>query len=167
MYFTTNHDENSWNGTEFEKYGKAASLFAVLTQTMYQSIPLIYSGQEAGNSKRLKFFVKDTITWDHFPYTSFYETLLKLRKANRALASDAGWKILAGSNENSILAFERAKANHRIIVILNVSGTDQEFTLAGLGDNNIMKNVFTGEHETLSGTRKFKLKAYQWIVYKY
>lgn len=24
MYFTSNHDENSWNGTEFEKYGDAA-----------------------------------------------------------------------------------------------------------------------------------------------
>ncbi len=29
VYFTSNHDENSWNGTEFEKYGDAASLMAV------------------------------------------------------------------------------------------------------------------------------------------
>ena len=46
LFFTTNHDENSWNGTEFEKYGDAYKTFAVFSQTMYQGIPLIYNGQE-------------------------------------------------------------------------------------------------------------------------
>jgi cyclomaltodextrinase / maltogenic alpha-amylase / neopullulanase len=31
MRFTTNHDENSWNGTEFERLGDAASTFAAFT----------------------------------------------------------------------------------------------------------------------------------------
>jgi glycosidase len=53
IYFTSNHDENSWNGTEFEKYGDAVQLMAVFCCT-WNGIPMIYSGQETANKKRLK-----------------------------------------------------------------------------------------------------------------
>ena len=33
LFFTSNHDENSWNGTEYEKYGDAAKAFAVFSFT--------------------------------------------------------------------------------------------------------------------------------------
>ncbi|MEP6514207.1 MAG: alpha-amylase family glycosyl hydrolase, partial [Parafilimonas sp.] len=33
LYFTSNHDENSWNGTEYEKYGDAAYTMAVFACT--------------------------------------------------------------------------------------------------------------------------------------
>ena len=60
MNFTTNHDENSWNGTTREKYGDGEKAFAVLSYTL-PGMPLVYSGQEAGLNKRLQFFIKDTI----------------------------------------------------------------------------------------------------------
>ena len=63
LFFTSNHDENTWNGTEYEKYGDAAKAFAVFTFT-WTGIPLIYSGQELPNLKRLKFFDKDCIEWN-------------------------------------------------------------------------------------------------------
>ncbi len=63
MFFTSNHDENSWNGTEFERMGDdAAETFAVLTY-MLPGMPLIYSGQEVGLNRRLQFFEKDSIDW--------------------------------------------------------------------------------------------------------
>ena len=58
LWFTTNHDENSWNGTEYEKYGLAAKALAVFSFT-WDGIPLIYTGQELPNNKRLQFFEKD------------------------------------------------------------------------------------------------------------
>ena len=61
-WFTSNHDENSWNGTEYEKYGDMAKALAVFSCT-WNGIPLIYSGQELPNLKRLKFFEKDAIDW--------------------------------------------------------------------------------------------------------
>ena len=61
-WFTSNHDENSWNGSEYEKYGDAAKALAVHSCT-WQGIPLVYSGQELPNKKRLKFFDKDVIEW--------------------------------------------------------------------------------------------------------
>src|SRR4029078_4351825 len=44
-WFTSNHDENSWNGTEYEKYGDMAKALAVFSCT-WNGVPLISSGQE-------------------------------------------------------------------------------------------------------------------------
>ncbi|MCB0641715.1 MAG: alpha-amylase, partial [Phaeodactylibacter sp.] len=55
MQFTTNHDENSWNGTIEERMGEAGDAMNVLAFT-FDGMPLIYSGQEAGLNKRLEFF---------------------------------------------------------------------------------------------------------------
>ncbi|HNN32233.1 MAG TPA: alpha-amylase family glycosyl hydrolase, partial [Chitinophagaceae bacterium] len=85
LLFTSNHDENSWNGTEYEKYGDAAKAFAVLSCT-FKGISLLYSGQENPNLKRLAFFEKDTIQWNKtFLLEQFYTKLLNLRK-NKAIS---------------------------------------------------------------------------------
>ncbi|MGB8193507.1 MAG: alpha-amylase family glycosyl hydrolase, partial [Chitinophagaceae bacterium] len=85
LYFTANHDENSWNGTEYEKYGPAARALAVFSCT-WNGLPLIYSGQEMPNFKRLKFFDKDPIEWQgEYLLHDFYKALLHLRKTNPAL----------------------------------------------------------------------------------
>ena len=52
MVFTTNHDENSWNGTVYERFGDAVKTFTVLCGVV-KGMPLIYSGQEAGTDKVL------------------------------------------------------------------------------------------------------------------
>ena len=38
MMFTSNHDENSWAGTEFERMGDAARVMALLTFTLQMCI---------------------------------------------------------------------------------------------------------------------------------
>lgn len=79
LYFTSNHDENSWHGTTAELFGDAAEMFAVLTAT-FNGLPLIYSGQEAGLDKRLRFFDKDQILWRDHPNADLYKTLLHLKR---------------------------------------------------------------------------------------
>ena len=62
-FFTSNHDENSHSGSEYERIGDAAKPFAVLCAT-WNGIPLIYNGQELPmTNKRLQFFDKDLIPW--------------------------------------------------------------------------------------------------------
>lgn len=81
LYFTSNHDENSWNGTEYEKYGVYAKALAVFSAFFKCSVPLIYSGQENANTKRLSFFDKDPLEWSSEPpLADFYKTLLTTRK---------------------------------------------------------------------------------------
>ncbi|MDQ6890865.1 MAG: alpha-amylase family glycosyl hydrolase, partial [Bacteroidota bacterium] len=124
VYFTSNHDENSWNGTQFEKYGDAARLMAVFTCT-WNGMPMIYSGQELPNKKRLKFFDKDPIEWDgNFELHDFYKTLLILHSANDALRAgdpDVLTKIVSHPDDHEIFSYLRKNGPHQVLVILNCS----------------------------------------------
>ncbi len=167
LYFTTNHDENSWNGTEFEKFGDAYKALAVFTQTMYQSVPLIYSGQEVPNKKRLKFFVKDTIQWNKFEMAPFYKTLLKLRKSTPALAADASYKKIITANDVAIFAYLRQKAGRKLAVILNLSNQPQKFTIKDADVYGQPLNVFLGVKEKLSREHVYSIEPWGYIVYDY
>jgi glycosidase len=128
MYFTSNHDENSWNGTVFERMGDAYKALAVLTATV-PGMPLIYSGQEAGLDKRLPFFDKDSIDWSNLAFEDFYGHLLMLKKNNPALWNGAFGgnfkEINKEQNSPDILAFSRKKNDNEVIVILNLSDSIQ------------------------------------------
>ena len=81
MYFTSNHDENSWNKADYETMpGASHAPFAVLTQTLPRSIPEIYSGQEEPFLDSISFFYKDTITFHNYARANFYSKLLHLRE---------------------------------------------------------------------------------------
>ena len=166
-FFTSNHDENSWNGTEFEKYGDAYKTFAVFSQTMYQSIPIIYSGQESANKKRLKFFVKDPIVWDSYEMAPFYSTLLHLRKKNKALAADGLFKKLLTANDVAIYAFVRQKGKDRVAVILNLSGQPQQFTIKEKEIYGSAKEVFTGQKQTLKENHVYSLQPWGYLLYEF
>jgi glycosidase len=168
LFFTSNHDENSWNGTEFEKYGEAGKAFAVFTQTMYQSIPLIYNGQEDMNRKRLKFFVKDTIPWEgEMDLAVFYKTLLDLRKTNAALAADGSFKKLATTADSSIYAYKREKEGQQVVVILNLSKQPQKFNFKDGAVAGEPLNVFTGTKEKISAAQQFSVDQWGYMVYSY
>ena len=77
LYFTSNHDENSWNKADFGIFpGASHAPFAVFTQTMPHSIPLIYSGQEEPVLRAIKFFDKDNMNMGKYDREKFYKTLL-------------------------------------------------------------------------------------------
>ncbi len=168
LFFTTNHDENSWNGTEFEKYGDAYKTFAVFSQTMYQSVPLIYNGQEDMNKKRLKFFIKDTIPWEgEMDLAHFYKTLLTLRKSNVALAANASYKKLGSSADSSIFAYQREMDGHKVVVILNLSKQAQKFNIKDASISGNPLNVFMGVTEKVNDTHEFSIEPWGYIVYDY
>ena len=118
LMFTSNHDENSWAGTEFERMGEAAKLMAVLTFTLPNGQPLIYTGQEMGWNKRFQFFEKDPIpAWEKNEYFEFYKDLIKTRHENPALAAgDKGGKFEVVSTEDSTLVFTRTLPNNKVTV---------------------------------------------------
>lgn len=168
LFFTTNHDENSWNGTEFEKYGDAYKTFAVFSQTMYQSVPLIYNGQEDMNKKQLKFFIKDTIPWEgEMDLAPFYKTLLALRKSNPALAANASYKKLKSTADSSVFAYLREKDGHKVAVILNLSAQPQKFKLTDTSINGKPYNVFLYTNEKIDTQHEFSMEPWGFIVYDY
>ncbi len=116
LYFTSNHDENSWNGTEFEKYGIYAKALAVFSFFYPNGVPLIYSGQEVENKKRLHFFDKDEIDWKIESYSmDFYQRLSFTRKHLKT--ND---KLEFIPFEEKILAFKRGDYSGSAYVFLNL-----------------------------------------------
>ena len=105
LFFTANHDENSWNGTEYEKYGVTAKAWAVFSAT-WGGLPLVYSGQEIPNHKRLSFFEKDELAWPTLPPAlhHFYKTLFSLRAQNEAVVLGQS-QMLETPYPHSIIGF--------------------------------------------------------------
>jgi glycosidase len=143
MSFTTNHDENSWNGTVFERLGDAAEIMSVLTYIM-PGTPLIYSGQEYGLDKRLAFFKKDFIPKKASSYVALYTKLNTLKKTSDALDVGKGAAdINILENENTdVIALSRNKGDDTLIFVGNLSNVPQQISLA---DNGTYRDVFTEE----------------------
>lgn len=55
MTGVSNHDMNAREGTPFERYGDGLKA-AIVLSVIGEGIPMIYGGQEAGNTKRFAFF---------------------------------------------------------------------------------------------------------------
>ena len=165
LQFTTNHDENSWNGTAYERLGDAVKTFAVLSFTV-PGMPLIYSGQEAGLNKRLEFFEKDQIDWDRDPsMTELYQKLIDLKQDNPALWNgEAGGTIefFETSAPETLLAFQREKDDNMILVIMNLSG-EKISGSADVSDGNYME-YFTGEEMPLGDNMLVDIEPWNFLV---
>ncbi|MBR1873152.1 MAG: alpha-amylase [Bacteroidales bacterium] len=121
LMFTSNHDENSWAGCEFDREGIAANACAVLCFTLPGSQPLIYTGQEIGLDRRLEFFEKDPITdWSANEYTTFWKRLVELKHSNPALAAgEKGGAMEYIDAPEGVIAFSRLAEGNKVIVAAN------------------------------------------------
>ncbi|GLB48548.1 alpha-amylase family glycosyl hydrolase [Neptunitalea lumnitzerae] len=123
MNFITNHDENSWNGTVFERYGDGVETFAAL-EYMTPGMPLIYSGQEYDMNKALLFFEKDTINKTKGKFYPIYEKLNKLKATHPALnggKNAAAYEVLPTTADAKVLAFKRSKEGDEVYYIANLT----------------------------------------------
>ena len=131
MYFTSNHDENSWHGSNWEKMGDKSKAFSVLTYAL-KGMPLIYAGQEADMRKRLRFFDKDTIDFKNLSLNDFYTRLNKLKSTEPALmhGERAGElvRLKTGSDEQ-VFACLRKKDTSKVLFIVNLSGKKSKVKL--------------------------------------
>ena len=128
MQFTSNHDENTWNGTEFERLGEAAEMFAVFTSVI-PGMPLIYSGQEAAFNKRLDFFEKDLIVWNESDFTKLYFKLNSIKSDNKALRNgNKGGSIdfIDQNNQENVLALIRSNGEDKVLALFNMSSKETQ-----------------------------------------
>jgi glycosidase len=166
MLFTDNHDENSWNGTVYERFGSGVEAFAVLILTA-RGMPLVYSGQEAGLAKSLRFFDKDTITWNEHPYARVYQTLLQLKQAHPAL-----WNGSAGgtmtrvqtSHDDVVFSFTREQGGDKVFVLINLSSDPQSITVRGSSAQGNYTDAFSGKPETISVKNELMLAPWEYRV---
>lgn len=126
LYFTSNHDENSWNGTEYDKYGIFAKALAVFSATFPSGVPLIYSGQEIPNFQQLPFFEKSILLWTPQPELhDFYKQLLALREQHpQFFGLELNWDFFY---DTELLVFE-IFAEKKMRVVLNLSAKVQHIS---------------------------------------
>jgi alpha-amylase len=168
-YFTSNHDENSWNGTEYEKYGPGAKNLAVFCCT-WNGLPLIYSGQELPNYKRLNFFDKDAIEWTgNYELHDFYKTLLNLRKQNAALrAGDNNvvtHKLQTNANDK-VFSFLRKKGNNEVLVFLNFSSEQIALEIQDASVQGDFKNVFDNSSVDFTTSKSINILEWGYFVFE-
>ena len=163
MNFITNHDENSWAGTIDERMGDGHKAFATLIFCL-PGIPLMYSGQEANNKKRLEFFDKDPIDWSDKSLIPFYTKLNELKAENPALWNgNAGGilKKIETSNPSKVIAFSREKEGNKVVSIFNLSGDSQEVSISVDSDFGGYEDYFSGKKVNLDKHSKMNLEAWE------
>lgn len=131
MLFVTNHDKNSWEGTEYEQFGDALEA-AIVLSVVTAGIPLVYNGQEAGNDRRLDFFDRDPIQWREHRMGEFYRVLLALKTRTRALDAGAwGGRMMEvrTSDPHCVLAFARSSGPDGVLTVVNLSPHEREVEL--------------------------------------
>ncbi len=151
MNMITNHDLNSWEGTEFDRLGNLTDAFAVLSYTL-PGMPLIYTGQETGLNRAFEFFKKDKAPeWEpRNKYFNFYKALNELKHNEKALRAgvEGGEVKRYATDSEDIYAFSREKDDSKVLVIVNlgkgelsVNFTAEKPSVEG------MSNYFTGKNE--------------------
>ena len=166
MQFTSNHDENSWQGTVYERMGEAAKTMAALTFVM-PGMPLIYSGQEAGLNKRLEFFEKDEIDWSNLEMQEFYEKLVDLKQENTALwngSAGASIHFMHMAEENNLFAFSREKEGNKVVALFNLSAEPLTNAITCKMINGTYTEALTGEEYEFSQNQEITLQAWEYLI---
>lgn len=168
-WFTANHDENTWNGTEYEKYGDAAKALAVLSCT-WPGIPLVYSGQELPNLKRLEFFEKDPIEWNgQYALHDFYKTLLTLHSAHPALNADeavAPVHLVSTSDNGNVLAYLRQNGEQAVLTVLNFSPHQIDLHFYDEQLQGLFTEVFNKMANDFSNDKTLSLQPWGYYVFE-
>ncbi|MCK8524069.1 alpha-amylase family glycosyl hydrolase [Aquimarina sp. D1M17] len=163
MNFTSNHDENSWNGTVEERMGEAKELFAALSYVA-PGMPLIYSGQEYDMNKRLLFFEKDTIIKNKGKFFPLYEKLGKLKNSNPALhggKNAASYSRVKTSDDKKVLAFVREKEGNKIVFVANMTKEPVKFTAEYTGK---FKDYTSEEVIEAKPNQEYELSPWQYLI---
>ena len=165
MQFITNHDLNTWDGSEYERLGKApVDAFTVLTYTI-PGMPLTYTGQEEPISKRLRFFDKDTVGFNKYAKKELYTKLNQLKKENKALWNityGGSFTILKNTSPENILTFIRQKEQNKVLCLFNLSAKEHSFKLTDTVTGSY--NSYLGEKITVTKDATYKLGPWSYAV---
>ncbi len=134
MNMITNHDYNSWEGTEFDRYGKFVPALAVLTYTL-PGMPLIYTGQETGMNRAFEFFKKDDAPqWEpRNVYFTFYQALnnLKHKRSELAAGVRGGEMTVYPAGSDDVFVFSRTADGHTTLVGVNLGAERKPLKFEG------------------------------------
>lgn len=167
LTFVSNHDKNSWDGTQFEQFGEALES-AIVLSVVGEGMPLVYSGQEAGNQKRLAFFEKDIIHWQPHPVGDLYQELLALKKAHSALWNGqwgARMEHVANTSPEAVFSFVRANESDRVFAVFNFSDEARTVSFKDNRYHGDYQDFTSGKPVSLNETSELELEPWAYQVF--
>lgn len=169
MFFTSNHDENTWNGSEFQRFGASSRAMAALTYIL-PGMPLMYNGQEVGSKKSLEFFDRDPIDWTDADasFTEFYVQMNDLKHSHPALAAgDWGGDLYAVDNSlpDKVLSLKRKIGDRVVFGLFNCSGDHADLEFYDADFDGIYTQVGDSKPAELHSNRHFYLPPWGYYVY--
>lgn len=167
MLGVSNHDQNAWEGTEFEMFGDALHA-AMALSVVGEGMPMIYNGQEAGNDRRLAFFERDPIIWREHENGKLYKKLLALKRDNTALwNADWGARMLPVHNNQpaQILSFVRQNTKDKVFAVFNFSDTPQHVSFKQHLHHGSYTDYLSGETVQFTEGSTLKLAAWDYRIY--
>jgi glycosidase len=166
MTFTDNHDKNSWEGNQYSNFGPALETCIVFAATV-NGMPLVYSGQEAGLDRSLRFFDKDTIIWKNHRNEQLYTQLFDLKHKNQALwnGKHGGQMVrVYNDSQDKIISFYREMNENKVLPIFNFSNETVNVTLNTKFAADTYTELFSKKTYKLQGNDPIELPAWGYIV---
>lgn len=166
MTFTDNHDKNSWEGNQYSNFGPALETCIVFAATV-NGMPLVYSGQEAGLDRSLRFFDKDTIIWKNHRNEQLYTQLFDLKHKNQALwnGKHGGQMVrVYNDSQDKIISFYREMNGNKVLPIFNFSNETVNVTLDTKFAADTYTELFSKKTYKLQGNDPIELPAWGYIV---
>jgi glycosidase len=167
MTFVSNHDKNAWEGTQFEQFGDALEA-AIVLSVVGDGIPLLYNGQEAGNSKRLAFFERDPIAWREHPIGELYRRLFALKHENTALwnAKWGGTMVKVPSDtEAEVLSFVRRNGADAVFAVFNFSDETRTVAFRDSLHHGNWADAFDGSQARFESGTRLSMEPWGWRVF--
>lgn len=168
MVYTSNHDQNSWDGTASEVYGDALEA-AIVLSFVTEGVPLIYNGQEAGLDHQLAFFDKDEIIWRDHPHARLFAKLAELKRTTQALWNgEAGARMeeVATDAPEEVYAFVRESDVDQVFAVFNLSDTTRTVSFEITRQAGNYLNVFTDEQTEFAARTRLSLEPWEYRVFK-
>ncbi|MEG1663709.1 MAG: alpha-amylase family glycosyl hydrolase [Mucinivorans sp.] len=168
MQFTSNHDENSWNGTEYERMGDAALQMTALTFILH-GMPMIYSGQETALNRRLQFFDKDCIEWQFGQDVELlYSKLCALKHSHPALGGGAGGADIVSMDcveDWRVVGLKRKIGDRVVMGVFNFSNSGVDTHFSDEDFNGQYNDLTSTQTAHLQSDKLFWLPAHGWYIY--
>ncbi|MFI3327553.1 MAG: alpha-amylase family glycosyl hydrolase [Rikenellaceae bacterium] len=160
LLFTSNHDENSWQGSDLVRFGDALPVMQLLTFVLTKGLPLIYMGQEVGYDHSFDFFNRDPMPESIYVVnesTRFLRTLVALRRRYDNLWGATANLITTNADDSLlIIAVESTSdddeldgiSTETVIAMLNLSpyAIDAEYDMNRYqGEYSVIVTSFDGD----------------------
>ena len=162
--YLTNHDVNGSDGTPLELFGGAnGSMAAFAIVAFMKSVPMIYNGQEVGNTTRLTFpFTSTKVNWTgNYPMQEAYKKIIAFRNSSIAVRSGT----LTSYSSADVCAFTKIQGTEKVLVISNLRNRVVNYTLPTAVANSTWQDVMNGGNIAL--TTQLTLQPYSYLVLKF